>query len=75
MAGGTKLGCDGETVLSRKHNVQDDDVALPGRPEDDAERGLAVGRDRRLVSFGFEVEPKTVSDVLFVFNDEDTAQR
>ena len=48
---------------------------MPAPLEDGAERGLPVGRNHRLVSLRFEVEPETVSDVLFVFDDEDPVHR
>ena len=37
------------------------------------ERPLAVGRDHRVMAFGFEVEPEAVGDVLLVLDDEDAA--
>jgi hypothetical protein len=73
LLGGAQLRGNGESVLARQHDVEDDDIEDATLFEQQVERLLAVGGDERLVALGFEVEAQTVGDVLLVLDDQYSA--
>ena len=67
-----QLGCHGKAIDPRQHHVEHDrfDRRLLGQPD---ERGLARLDDLGEMAFGLEIEPQSVREVPFVFNDQDPA--
>ena len=64
----------GEAVASRQHHVQDHRV-VAGLAEESFDRPVTIALDVDRVAVGFEIEPKTVGEVDFVFDNEDPGHR
>ena len=71
-----QLADDGEAILARQHDVEDDQVERRRRlAEQPRQRRLAGLDDVGDVAFRLEVEAQAFGEVLLVFDDEDAVPR